>query len=72
VNEPDNHTAWLDQSDDVWVRVDECAIGARNWWPLRNGVGNPSRWDWVDRQYGPFAEASPSRTAEAVEQVFAR
>jgi hypothetical protein len=79
MREPDNHTAWVDQSGDTWVRDDETPGQYGNWWPLtdgpnwepwaRNGVGQARTWDQVDPEYGPFTEADPERAARALERV---
>lgn len=79
MNEPDNHTAWVDQSGDTWVRVDEHpGRNGGTWNPLtdgpgwdewaRNGIGQPRGWDQVE-EYGPFVQADPDRTARALDRV---
>lgn len=80
MNEPDNHTAWVDRSGDTWVRVDEHpGRNGGTWNPLtdgpgwdewaRDGIGQARPWDWVDPEYGPFVEADPARTARALDRV---
>jgi hypothetical protein len=79
VNEPNNHTAWIDRHEDTWVRDDASpGCNGSTWWPLtdgpgwdewaRNGVGQPRDWSQVE-EYGPFTRAHSHRTARALERV---
>jgi hypothetical protein len=80
MNEPDNHTAWIDRLEGTWVRVDEYPHPGNGgtWYPLtdgpgfdewaRTGVGTARPWDWTD-EYGPFTAADSERTAMALARV---
>ncbi len=78
MNEPDNHTAWVDRLGDTWVRADDMPGRNGNWWPLTDGpgwdeharVGVGVSWDWEGaRDYGPFTPAGAERTAAALARV---
>lgn len=75
MNEPDNHTAWIDADGDAWVRVDDCP-GPYGWWQVCDGphwgnagghaaFGGGQAWDEVE-EFGPFTAADPDRTARAI------
>jgi hypothetical protein len=79
VNEPANHTAWIDTDGDAWVRVDDCPGPRGTWWQICDGpywgttgghaaFGGAQEWDEVE-EYGPFAAADPDRTAAAIDLV---
>lgn len=78
MNEPANHTAWVDRLGDTWVRFDEASNYDGNWWPLtdgpaweprvRNGVGQSRSWG-ATREYQPFKPADRARTARALARV---
>lgn len=76
MNEPADLTAWVDRVGDTWVRVDEVAGWTGAWRCLCDGPG----WDdpghpgggrmWRNiRDYGPFVQADPQRTAAAVGRI---
>lgn len=85
MNEPDNHTAWVDPAGDTWVRFDEwpaTSWGAEPWGPwepltdgpgwepgARNGVGTPRPWDQVHLFHGPLVQADPERAGQALDRV---
>lgn len=79
MNEPDNHTAWVDCDGDTWVRCDDMPGQHGTWWPCtdgpgwepreRDGVGQARTWDQVDGFHGPFMQADPDRTAGALARV---
>jgi hypothetical protein len=78
MNEPANHTAWIDHFGDTWVRADDMPGRYGTWWPLtdgpgweqwaRDGIGQARAWGEVE-EYGPFAPADPERTAQALNRV---
>jgi hypothetical protein len=78
VNEPADHTAWVDAGGDTWVRTDDMPGQYGSWWPIidgpaweewaRRGVGQARTWDQVE-EYGPFVEADAERTARSIERV---
>ncbi|MER7280439.1 hypothetical protein ABT369_38980 [Dactylosporangium sp. NPDC000244] len=79
MKEPPNHTGQVDQCGDCWVRDDDVPGRYGNWWQVldgpgwdeqvRGGLGTPRRWFEVEEDFGPLVEASPERTAAALELV---
>lgn len=78
MNEPDNHTAWVDRFGSTWVRTDDAPGTSGPWWPLTDipGEGLHARmvyaarsFEWADvvDLHGPLVQASPDRTVEAVD-----
>ncbi len=78
MREPDDLTAWIDAHGDTWVRVDEvagwlsgdawrCLCDGPNWesWATPGGCRD---WAFVS-EYGPFTQADPQRTADAIDEV---
>lgn len=84
MNEPANHTAWIDQFGDAWVRCDEHpGANGGTWYPLDNfasepqwarcydGVGRARTWDRIDDELRVdlFTQASAEATSRAIESV---
>lgn len=71
MNEPGNHTAWIDRRGDTWVRVDEAFGDSGNWWVIFPGAGvfGGRAWDAIAPNHGPFTQASPADSASAVQRV---
>lgn len=69
MNEPANHTAWVDNVGDVWVRFDEGGRG-HNWWTLIGSswvvVAQPLSWSEMDLT---LRAAGPALTARALARV---
>jgi hypothetical protein len=79
VREPGNHTGWVDNAGDTWVRVDDLpGHNSGTWYPICDGpgwelqarhtVGTSRTWDQME-EHGPWVPASPERTARAIELV---
>ena len=79
MNEPENHTGWVDKSGGIWVRVDECPGQYGNWWPICGGPGwdpavkeHPGQareWQQVLVDWPELTPADPGWTARAVALV---
>lgn len=82
MDEPGNHTAWVDKTGGTWVRVDDHPgkWASGTWYPItdgpgfeewaQDGVGEARPWEWLG-EYGPFEPADADRTARALRLVAA-
>lgn len=79
MNEPDNHTGWVDRFGGTWVRVDDCPGRYGTWWPrcdgpgfesrVHNDIGQSRQWDQVEFDYAPLTPAGAELTAETIALV---
>lgn len=79
MNEPEDHTGWIDSGGDVWIRTDDMPGQWGCWWPVCDGpgwdphargkVGVSQPWVNIDEFHGPWTPAPEDRTERALQAV---